>query len=70
MGCTVGRRRKEGGRQEAGIAWAKESDAVFLGRGQPEPDQCGDTGSGSVQTAWDWTVTAAGAAGKTIWGSG
>lgn len=58
---------EEEGRQEAGIAWTKESDTTVSVRGQPDPDQWGDTDSRSVQTAREWTVTGAGA-GNTIWG--
>lgn len=58
---------EEEGRQEAGIAWTKESDTTISVRGQPDPDQWGDTDSRSVQTAREWTVTGAGA-GNTIWG--
>lgn len=69
MVCVLhsGKNEMEGGRQEAGKASAKESDATVLVRGQPEPDQWGDTDSRSVQPAWKWTVTG-GKAGKTIWG--
>lgn len=51
---------REEGRQEAGIAWAKESDTTVSVRGQPDPDQWGDTDSRSVQTAREWTVTGVG----------
>lgn len=55
--CTVGRTSREVDEQEAGTARTKESDAAILVRGQPEPDHCGDTDSGSLQTAREWTVT-------------
>lgn len=59
MACVPhsGQDEREVGEQEASTARTKESDAAVLVRGQPEPDHCGDTDSGSLRTAWEWTVT-------------
>lgn len=57
MACALHSGQDEKGGGRAGTARTKESDAAILVRGQPEPDHCGDTDSGSLQTAREWTVT-------------
>lgn len=53
MACVPhsGQDEREVGEQEVSTARTKKSDAAVLVKGQPEPDHCGDTDSGSLQTA-------------------